>query len=142
MRGVAGAEPEGEPGASKETRQATSTKNRQTTSDERVASVRETLIFTCSICNLKERYDYKGARPPFARQLLYSEDCYVMKDPFSPPNKGEILVVGADCSKCKRAVCSTCSIYYARRFCLECASGELQNLPLQLHGKIRSLAKR
>lgn len=97
--------------------------------------------FTCSFCHLKERYDYKGAKPSFARQLVYLEDCYIMKDPFSLPNKGEVLVLGADCSICKRIVCLGCSIFYTQRFCLKCASINIQKLPFQLHGKINNLMK-
>lgn len=136
MKHDAGTELESESSTSKETQRQTIPTERQITSDQDA-----TFIFACSICDLKERYDYKGTRPPFARQLLYSEECYVMRDPFSLSNKSEVLILGADCSKCKRTVCSTCSIYYARRFCLECASSELRNLPLQLHSKITSLAK-
>lgn len=135
MRDVAGMELEGKSSISNEIQQTTLAKQQQT------ASVDDIFNFTCSICNLKERYDYKGAKPPFARQLLYFEESYIMRDPFSLPNKGEALVLGADCSKCKRAVCFMCSIYYAKRFCLECALSDLQNLPFQLHGKIRSLTK-
>lgn len=97
--------------------------------------------FTCSFCPLKEHYDYKGAKPPFARQLIYSEECYVMKDPFSLPNKGEILILGADCSVCGLAVCLGCSIFYMRRFCPKCASNNVQYLPSQLHSKITTLIK-
>ncbi|XP_011881905.1 PREDICTED: cysteine-rich DPF motif domain-containing protein 1-like [Vollenhovia emeryi] len=97
--------------------------------------------FTCSFCPLKERYDYKGTRPPFARQLVYSEECYVMKDPFSLPNRGEVLVLGADCSVCEHAVCLGCSIFYKRRFCPKCASSNIQYLPLQLHNKIKNLSR-
>ncbi|KAH0949332.1 hypothetical protein HN011_008996 [Eciton burchellii] len=62
-----------------------------------------------------ERYDYKGARPPFARQLLYLE---VLRDAsirsVCQTNRGRVLVLeGADCSKCKRPVCSACSVHYA-----------------------------
>lgn len=98
-------------------------------------------IFTCSFCYLKERYDYKGMKPPFARQLVYLEECYIMKDPFSLPNRGEVLVLGADCSICKRIVCLGCSIFYTQRFCLKCASNNMPKLPLQLHGKINNLMK-
>ncbi|KAL6256033.1 hypothetical protein P5V15_013268 [Pogonomyrmex californicus] len=97
--------------------------------------------FSCSLCSLKEHYDYKGAKPPFARQLIYSEECYVMKDPFSLPNRGEVLTLGADCSMCKRAVCLGCSIFYTRRFCSKCASSNVQYFPPQLHDKIRNLSK-
>jgi len=99
-------------------------------------------IFKCSFCPLKEHYDYKGARPPFARQLVYSEECYIMKDPFSLPNRGEVLVLGADCSVCEHAVCLGCSIFYTRRFCPKCASNNMQYLPPQLHGKIKNLMEK
>lgn len=97
--------------------------------------------FTCSFCYLKERYDYKGTKPPFARQLIYLEECYIMKDPFSLPNKGEVLVLGADCNICKRIVCLGCSIFYTQRFCLKCAFNNIQKLPFQLHSKINNLMK-
>lgn len=96
-------------------------------------------IFKCSYCSLEERYDFKGTKPPFARQLNYLEDCYVMKDPFSLPNKGEVLVLGADCDFCKKTVCLGCSIYFGKRFCLKCASSNTQNLPSQMHSKIKNL---
>lgn len=123
----------GESGISKQTQQ-----NIYTT-QQTAMNVDDT--FTCSFCPLKEHYDYKGARPSFARQLVYSEECYVVKDPFSLPNRGEVLVLGADCSVCKHAVCLGCSIFYTRRFCLKCASNNIQYLPSQLHGKIRNLIK-
>lgn len=96
-------------------------------------------IFTCSYCSLQERYDFKGTKPPFARQLTYLEECYIMKDPFSLPNKGEVLVLGADCNFCIKPVCLGCSIYFGKRFCFECASNNVHNLPSQLQPKIKSL---
>ena len=98
-------------------------------------------IFTCNFCSLNEYFDYKGTKPPFARQLLFLEDCYIMKDPFSPLNKGETLVLGADCSFCKRPVCLGCSIFYTKRFCKDCALENIKNLPSQLHKKIMDLSK-
>ncbi|KYQ52540.1 hypothetical protein ALC60_08401 [Trachymyrmex zeteki] len=123
----------GEPSISKQTQQDAST------SQQTAMNMGGT--FTCSFCLLKERYDYKGTRPPFARQFVYSEECYIMKDPFSLPNKGEVLVLGANCSVCEHAVCLGCSIFYKRRFCSKCASSNVQHLPSQLHGKIRNLTK-
>ncbi|EFN87745.1 cysteine-rich DPF motif domain-containing protein 1 [Harpegnathos saltator] len=96
--------------------------------------------FACSFCSLKEHYDYKGTRPPFARQLVYLEECYVMKDPFSLPSRGEVLVLGGDCSTCGHAVCLGCSIFYTKRFCPKCASSNMHNLPNKLHGKISKLS--
>ncbi|KAG5305758.1 CDPF1 protein, partial [Acromyrmex insinuator] len=124
----------GEPGINEQTQQDAST------SQQMAINVGGT--FTCSFCLLKERYDYKGTRPPFARQFVYSEECYIMKDPFSLPNKGEVLVLGADCSICEHAVCLGCSIFYTRRFCSKCAFSNMQHLPPQLHGKIRNLTKK
>lgn len=98
-------------------------------------------IFMCSLCSLKEHYDYKGTRPPFAQQFVYSEECYVMKDPFSLPNRGEVLILGANCDICYRSVCIGCSIFYTKRFCLKCASSNMQSLPPQLCNKIRNLMK-
>lgn len=96
-------------------------------------------VFTCSVCSLKEQYDYKGTKPPFARQLIYLEECYIIKDPFSLPNRGEVLIVGSECSICKHAVCLACSIFYVKRFCPSCAFNNMQNLPSQLHSKIKNL---
>lgn len=97
--------------------------------------------FACSYCSLKERFDFKGAKPPFARQLTYLEECYIMKDPFSLPNKGEVLVLGADCNFCNKPVCLGCSIYFGKRFCLKCVPNNINHLPSQLHPKIKSLIK-
>lgn len=98
-------------------------------------------IFRCSCCSLEERFNFKGIKAPFARQLSYLEECYIMKDPFSLPNKGEVLVLGADCNFCKKPVCLECSIYFGKRFCLKCALCNIQNLPSQLHSKVNNLIK-
>ncbi|XP_028520877.1 cysteine-rich DPF motif domain-containing protein 1 [Apis cerana] len=76
-----------------------------------VQNSKETItgIFKCSYCSLEERFDFKGIKAPFARQLTYLEECYIMKDPFSLPNKGEVLVLGADCNFCKKSVCLGCN---------------------------------
>ncbi|XP_011306550.1 cysteine-rich DPF motif domain-containing protein 1, partial [Fopius arisanus] len=93
--------------------------------------------FKCFRCSLEERFDYKGTKPPFSRAIVYLEECYIMKDPFTPPNKGQVLVLGGDCSICGQSVCLSCSIFYAKRFCKECANNN-DNLPKQLQSKIKS----
>lgn len=90
----------------------------------------------CFCCNLEEYYNYKGCKPPFAKHLLFTEDCYIMKDPFSPPGKGEILVLGADCSICNKTVCMECSFYYTKRFCKKCALKNIKNFPIMFEKKI------
>ncbi|XP_046741103.1 cysteine-rich DPF motif domain-containing protein 1 [Diprion similis] len=98
--------------------------------------------FQCSFCGLAERYDYKGCKPPFARTVTYLEECYIMKDPFSLPNRGEILVLGSDCGVCTKPVCLGCSLFFIKRFCQACAEQEMSSLPVQLHSKIKSLKKK
>lgn len=96
-------------------------------------------IWKCFCCSLEERYNFKGTKPPFAKHLYFSEDCYIMKDPFSPPNRGEILVLGADCSICGNPVCMECSLFYAKRFCKVCALKNIEHFPLKLQSKIMHL---
>lgn len=39
--------------------------------------------FTCSLCQEIFRVDYHGRKPPFCPQLVFMEDVFCMKDPFS-----------------------------------------------------------
>lgn len=39
--------------------------------------------FTCSLCRECFRVDYYGRKPPFCPQLVFMEDVFCMKDPFS-----------------------------------------------------------
>lgn len=45
--------------------------------------------FTCSLCGECFRVDYHGTKPPFCPQLVFMEDVYCMKDPFSVGGGGE-----------------------------------------------------
>lgn len=100
----------------------------------------ERKTFACSFCTLNEKYDYRGTKPPFQKHVIYLEECYVMKDPFTALNQREALVLGGDCYFCKKSVCLDCSIFYTKRFCKICALDNIQDLPLQLHKKIKQLA--
>lgn len=103
--------------------------------------------FRCESCALNELCEFKGTHPPFARQIHFSEVCYVMKDPFSPApgphstktNSEYVLVLGADCALCGRPVCKAleCSIFYAKTFCLKCAAGRIKEFPVEIQSKIR-----
>lgn len=77
--------------------------------------------FQCISCELNEKAHYKGSCPPFSRNILLKYPSYVMKDPFSPPGKGEILVLGSDCSVCEKPVCinKECSFFYSKTYCLD-----------------------
>ncbi len=104
--------------------------------------------FKCQNCDLQEEYDYFGKRPPFANKITFNENCYVMKDPFSPAPEQEkstnseyFIALGADCAKCNGPICRgpECSFYYLKSYCLSCASagGTLNMFPLEVQSKIR-----
>lgn len=103
--------------------------------------------FQCALCSMNEMCEYKGTHPPFARQIMLSEICYVMRDPFSPqpgPHSTKstseyYLTLGADCALCGRSVCkgAECSLFYSKTFCLQCAMDQLKQFPLEIQTKIR-----
>lgn len=89
-------------------------------------------IFQCSLCGLKEKYTFKGQKSPFNKEISFINSCYVMKDPFTPPNKEQFLILGSDCDKCGKPVCksSDCSVFYKATYCSVC-SQQIQ-LPVSL----------
>ncbi|XP_061721534.1 cysteine-rich DPF motif domain-containing protein 1 [Cydia pomonella] len=100
--------------------------------------------FACSSCNLAETADYKGTSPPFSRNIDLKYPSYVMKDPFSPPGKGEILVLGADCVKCNKPVCigKDCSLFYLKMYCLDCAQNSAEEFPVEIKSKIAQIKRK
>lgn len=94
--------------------------------------------FQCALCDFKEKAHYKGTNPPFSRNIVLKYPSYVMKDPFSPPGKGEILVLGADCSRCERPVCinKECSMFFKKTFCLDCARTSIEIFPVEIKNKV------
>lgn len=99
--------------------------------------------FICSNCDLEEKAHYKGIKPPFSRNIVLRYPSYVMKDPFSPPGKGEILVLGSDCALCDKPVCISreCSVFYLKTYCLDCANKNIETLPLEIRSRIVQLKK-
>lgn len=97
--------------------------------------------FKCSICNLHEKVHYKGTSPPFSRGTVLKYSSYVMKDPFSPPGKGEILVLGGDCCVCGNPVCinKDCSLFYSKMFCINCALQNITSFPLEIQQKLNKV---
>ncbi|KAK3518122.1 hypothetical protein QTP70_033217 [Hemibagrus guttatus] len=69
--------------------------------------------------------------------LRFLEDCYGMRDPFTP-NKDKFLILGSKCSLCKKTVCvgTDCSIFYTKRFCLPCVRKNLEQFPEQIQIEI------
>ncbi|XP_055252487.1 cysteine-rich DPF motif domain-containing protein 1 isoform X1 [Moschus berezovskii] len=61
-------------------------------------------VFKCQLCALTAPYSYKGQQPPDCQSVVLLEECYVLRDPFTP-DKGRFLIVGSRCSMCGRLVC-------------------------------------
>lgn len=107
----------------------------------------ELIKFVCDACSLSEMCNYKGKNPYFVKNINFTEDCYVMKDPFCPPPGPDtkksfteyFLVLGADCSSCDKTVCRgvECSFFYGTTFCLNCAQVRIKEFPLEIQSKIR-----
>lgn len=98
-----------------------------------------THAFVCARCGLSETIHYKGKNPPFSRKTELKYPSYVMKDPFSPPGNGEILIMGSDCAICEEPVCvdKQCSLFYLRTYCLECVKKTVDKLPQEITNKLK-----
>lgn len=94
-------------------------------------------IFQCTNCSFKENYHYYGKQPPFSNKIKLKEDSYVMKDPFSLPNKCRIFILGSNCSVCSKVTCSSlkCSIFFTKRFCHQCIRNNIYDFPTEIQTK-------
>lgn len=101
-------------------------------------TIEEDKVFTCTSCGLSENYDYKGKQPPFSKLINFTNDCYVMKDPFSPLNKGQFLILGSDCELCCKPYCQSteCSLFYVKFYCYTCAKQNIQKFPVQVQSRL------
>ncbi|XP_069484281.1 cysteine-rich DPF motif domain-containing protein 1 [Ambystoma mexicanum] len=97
-------------------------------------------VFRCQLCKLTAPYSYFGQKPPNTRSIVLLEECYVMKDPFTP-DKEKFLILGSKCSACSRLVCvgMECSLFYSKRFCLPCIDEHKAQFPPEIQ---QDLAKR
>ncbi|XP_035475796.1 cysteine-rich DPF motif domain-containing protein 1 [Scophthalmus maximus] len=93
--------------------------------------------FTCQSCGLDSPYSYYGQKPPNTRAIVLLEECFVTKDPFCP-EKDTFLVLGSTCSLCSRCVCvgSDCSLFYTKRFCVQCVNEHLEQFPPQIQAEL------
>lgn len=67
----------------------------------------------------------------------YNEPGYYVKDNASELAQGEknqYIFIGSKCSDCERTVCISpeCSIYYTKRYCMECAKKNKDEFPTGL----------
>ena len=101
--------------------------------------------FQCSSCGLCEMCHYFGSSPPFVKKSLeFTEDCYVMLDPFTPYNPksaNSFILLGGECSECRVTVCVECSVYFTRRFCINCAQYNINEFPSDVQSKIVKVAE-
>ena len=71
-----------------------------------------------------------------------------MLDPFSPriAGKANFLLLGGICVICEEkegrgaeaglaAVCLDCSVFYSKRFCIDCAAENIHHFPVEVHGR-------
>ncbi|XP_018610503.2 cysteine-rich DPF motif domain-containing protein 1 [Scleropages formosus] len=93
--------------------------------------------FLCELCGLTAPFSYFGQKPPSTRAVVFLEECFVMKDPFSP-EKEKFLILGSSCSLCHRTVCvgTDCSLFYSKRFCLHCVNKYLDQFPQQIRTEL------
>lgn len=101
----------------------------------------EIKCFECSLCNLREKYDYFGNNPPFSREYRLEEHAYIIEDPFLPPKRGEFLVLGSHCIKCGSGVCkdTQCSFYFGGTYCMKCAKENQKKFPGAVQEKLNRI---
>ncbi|KAL4625067.1 cysteine-rich DPF motif domain-containing protein 1 [Arapaima gigas] len=98
--------------------------------------------FLCELCGITAPFSYYGQKPPGTRAVVLLEECFLMKDPFRP-EKEKFLILGSSCSLCRRTVCvgTECSLFYTKRFCLQCVSKHLDQFPQQIQAEVAKKKK-
>lgn len=105
--------------------------------------VEERPIFQCRNCNITERYDCFSDHVPFNRNIRTKVDYYLARDPFSPRNKRQFIILGSVCSVCDKDVCvkPECSLFYSKFFCTDCARKHILNFPPCIQEKIKAVKR-
>ncbi|XP_016351481.1 cysteine-rich DPF motif domain-containing protein 1 isoform X2 [Sinocyclocheilus anshuiensis] len=89
-------------------------------------------VFTCELCEVSSPYSFSGQKPPNTRAIVLLEECYGMKDPFSPERE-KFLVLGSKCCLCSK---TDCSLFYTKRFCLPCVRDHLWQFPERVQNEV------
>lgn len=95
--------------------------------------------FKCKVCKMRELYNFKESKPKFLPTIAFADGCYVVKDPFTAPEKKQFFILGSDCYVCREPVCQAneCSIFFQQRYCQNCAWKHKNSFPEQLWSKIK-----
>ncbi|XP_033745118.1 cysteine-rich DPF motif domain-containing protein 1-like [Pecten maximus] len=93
-------------------------------------------IFICKRCKFSSCFQYFGSKPPFMKSILLLEEAYIKKDPFS--SDGGIITLGSHCHHCKLSFCCSpnCSIFYSKRFCLDCVEQNIDEFPREIQQEV------
>ncbi|XP_019848845.1 PREDICTED: cysteine-rich DPF motif domain-containing protein 1-like [Amphimedon queenslandica] len=93
--------------------------------------------FRCERCGFTSLVYSFSKSCPFSSGLVFSEDCFIGRDPFSEKHKP--LVLGSRCAACHRAICVSqdCSIFYTRRYCKDCFDNNRSRFPLELQKELQ-----
>ncbi|EIE21941.1 hypothetical protein COCSUDRAFT_33587 [Coccomyxa subellipsoidea C-169] len=101
--------------------------------DDRVDGIK---TFSCCLCGLTAPFESFGrslgdhSRSSNKSKIILLEDSYLRQDPFA--SRSRPLFLGAHCSLCQKMVCSSCSLFYTRRFCKPCALLHRKAFPPEL----------
>jgi hypothetical protein len=92
--------------------------------------------FVCENCGLSTPFHSFGQTCPFAKSLVLLEEAFVARDPFNPDPQP--LILGSQCTACRRVVCvsSSCSVFYTKRFCIECVKKNLDEFPKEIQQEL------
>eukprot|EP00117_Sycon_ciliatum_P033269 scpid69788/ scgid25638/ UPF0595 protein C22orf40 homolog len=96
--------------------------------------------FECERCQRSFTYQYFGSEPTFCKEIKLKEDAFVSRDPFSY-DRHAFLLMGGMCCICSTPVCMApaCSLFYTRRFCLQCVRQHQARFPTEIQTELSRL---
>ncbi|KAL5261338.1 hypothetical protein ACHWQZ_G007138 [Mnemiopsis leidyi] len=91
--------------------------------------VRRDLV-VCQICQINLPYDFYGKKAPYCPGVIYFDDTYLLRDPYSPEPR--VVAVAGPCDLCSSIACLDCSVFYTKRFCGKCILENSDGFPSQI----------